>query len=53
MMREGMVMIMAAAVPPGPGPDLYRLLGVARGASREEIAMAWLTAGYLARGRRW
>jgi curved DNA-binding protein CbpA len=35
------VMIMAAAVPPGPGPDLYRLLGVARGASREEIAMAW------------
>ncbi len=25
----------------GPGPDLYQLLGVARGASREEIALAW------------
>lgn len=26
---------------PGPDLDLYRLLGVTRGASREEIALAW------------
>jgi curved DNA-binding protein CbpA len=32
---------MAAADHGGPGPDHYRLLGVARGASREEIARAW------------
>jgi molecular chaperone DnaJ len=32
---------MAAADPGGPGPDLYRLLGVPREASREDIAQAW------------
>jgi curved DNA-binding protein CbpA len=32
---------MAAADHGGPGPDLYRLLGVPREASREEIAQAW------------
>jgi curved DNA-binding protein CbpA len=32
---------MAAAGPAGPAPDLYQLLGVPRGASREEIAHAW------------
>jgi curved DNA-binding protein len=32
---------MAAADHGGPGPDLYQLLGVPRGASREEIAQAW------------
>jgi curved DNA-binding protein CbpA len=32
---------MAAADREGPDPDLYQLLGVARGASREEIAQAW------------
>jgi curved DNA-binding protein CbpA len=32
---------MAAADHGGPGPDLYQLLGVAREASREEIAQAW------------
>ena len=32
---------MAAADHGGPGPDLYRLLGVPRDASREEIARAW------------
>jgi len=32
---------MAAADHGGPGPDHYRLLGVARGASQEEIARAW------------
>jgi curved DNA-binding protein CbpA len=32
---------MAAAEHGGPGPDLYQLLGVARGASREQIAQAW------------
>jgi curved DNA-binding protein CbpA len=36
-----MVTIMAAADPGGPGPDLYQLLGVPRGASREEIAREW------------
>jgi curved DNA-binding protein CbpA len=34
-------MVMAAAGPGGPGPDLYQLLGVPREASREEIAQAW------------
>jgi curved DNA-binding protein CbpA len=32
---------MTAADHGGPGPDHYQLLGVARGASREEIAQAW------------
>ena len=32
-------MVMAAA--DHGGPDLYQLLGVARDASREEIALAW------------
>jgi curved DNA-binding protein CbpA len=32
---------MAAADHGGSAPDHYRLLGVARGASREEIARAW------------
>ncbi len=32
---------MAAADPGGPGPDLDQLLGVPRGASREEIAREW------------
>ena len=32
---------MAAADQGGPVPDLYRLLGVPREASREEIAQAW------------
>src|SRR5690349_16815195 len=32
---------MAAADGEGPGPDLYQLLDVARGASQEEIAQAW------------
>jgi len=32
---------MAAADEGGPGPDHYQLLGVARGASREEVAQAW------------
>ena len=32
---------MAAAADGGPVPDLYELLGVSRGASREEIALAW------------
>ena len=32
---------MAAADHGGPGPDLYQLLGVTPGASREEIALAW------------
>jgi molecular chaperone DnaJ len=34
-------MVMAAARPGGPGPDLYQLLGVSREASREQIAQAW------------
>jgi hypothetical protein len=32
---------MAAADHGGPGLDLYQLLGVPRGASRDEIAQAW------------
>jgi curved DNA-binding protein CbpA len=39
--HEGTVMVMAAARPGGPGPDLYQLLGVSREASREQIAQAW------------
>jgi hypothetical protein len=38
---EGTVTVMAAAGPREPVPDLYRVLGVARDASREEIALAW------------
>ena len=34
-------MVMAAADPGGPGPDLYQLLGVPREASRGDIALAW------------
>ncbi len=33
--------VMAAAGPREPAGDLYQLLGVARDASREEIALAW------------
>jgi curved DNA-binding protein CbpA len=32
---------MGPADPGGPGPDLYRLLGVTRSAPREEIVQAW------------
>jgi curved DNA-binding protein CbpA len=35
------VTVMAAGDHGGPVPDLYQLLGVPRGASREEIAQAW------------
>jgi len=35
------VTVMAAAGPREPAGDLYQLLGVARDASREEIALAW------------
>ena len=48
-------MVMAAAEHEGPGPDLYQLLGVARGASREEITRAWrrrAAAEHPDRGRR-
>lgn len=38
---EGTVTVMAAASPREPARDLYQLLGVARDASREEIARAW------------
>lgn len=38
---EGTVTLMAAAGPREPARDLYQLLGVARDASREEIALAW------------
>ena len=38
---EGTVTVMAAADPREPARDLYQLLGVARDASREEIALAW------------
>jgi DnaJ domain len=38
---EGTVTLMAAAGPREPVRDLYQLLGVARDASREEIALAW------------
>jgi curved DNA-binding protein CbpA len=38
---EGTVMVMAAAGPGEPGPNLYQLLGVPREASRDEIAQAW------------
>jgi curved DNA-binding protein CbpA len=34
-------MVMTAAGHGGPDPDLYRLLGVPREASREQIAQAW------------
>ncbi len=32
---------MGTADPGGPGPDLYQLLGVARGAPQEDIVQAW------------
>ena len=32
---------MAVADHGDPGPDLYQLLGITQGASREEIALAW------------
>jgi curved DNA-binding protein CbpA len=38
---EGTVTVMAADGPREPARDLYQLLGVARDASREEIAHAW------------
>jgi len=38
---EGTVTVMAAAGPRESARDLYQLLGVARDASREEIALAW------------
>jgi curved DNA-binding protein CbpA len=38
---EGTVTVMAAAGPREPARDLYQLLGVARDASQEEIALAW------------
>ena len=38
---EGTVTLMAAAGPREPARDLYQLLGVARDASRDEIALAW------------
>jgi curved DNA-binding protein CbpA len=38
---EGTVTAMAADGPREPARDLYQLLGVARDASREEIALAW------------
>jgi curved DNA-binding protein CbpA len=38
---EGKVTVVAAAVPAGPGPDLYQLLGVPRDASQDRIARAW------------
>jgi curved DNA-binding protein CbpA len=39
--RKGTVTAMAAEGPREPARDLYQLLGVARDASREEIALAW------------
>jgi hypothetical protein len=38
---EGTVTAMAADGPREPARDLYQLLGVARDASRQEIALAW------------
>jgi curved DNA-binding protein CbpA len=38
---EGTVTVIAADGPREPARDLYQLLGVARDASREEIALAW------------
>src|ERR1700759_253724 len=38
---EGRVAVMGTADPGGPGPDLYRLLGVTPSAPREDIAQAW------------
>jgi hypothetical protein len=35
------VAVMGTADPGGPGPDLYQLLGVTRGVTREDIAPAW------------
>jgi curved DNA-binding protein CbpA len=44
---------MAAADRGGPGPDHYQLLGVARGASREEIAQAWRRRAQAEHPDRW
>jgi DnaJ domain len=33
--------VVGTADPGGPGPDLYQLLGVTRGAPREDIVQAW------------
>ena len=41
MPREGTVTMTDAAGPREPARDLYQLLGVARDASRQEIALAW------------
>ena len=38
---EGTVTVMAADGPREPARDLYEVLGVARDASRQEIALAW------------
>jgi len=38
---EGTITVIAADGPREPAEDLYHLLGVARDASREEIALAW------------
>src|SRR5581483_4563137 len=38
---KGTITVMAADGPREPAQDLYHLLGVARDASREEIALAW------------
>ena len=38
---KGRVTVMATAGHGGPGPDLYQLLGVARDASAEQVALAW------------
>jgi hypothetical protein len=39
--RREVVVMAAAAENSGPAPDLYRLLGVSRGASGGEIMQAW------------
>ena len=44
---------MAAADHRGPGPDHYQLLGVARGASREQIAQAWRRRAQAEHPDRW
>jgi curved DNA-binding protein CbpA len=41
MRPEGTVTLMAAADPREPARDLYEVLGVARDASQQEIALAW------------
>ena len=41
MRPEGTVTLMAAADPREPARELYEVLGVARDASQQEIALAW------------